>query len=62
MFMFSPTTTKKISIFWIPPPIRCTVPSVYRVFGVPCFRGLSYYNYVIYTHVGKYSDNIHIEK
>jgi hypothetical protein len=44
------------------PYLWCTVSSRYRIFGVLCLRGLSHYNYVIYTHVGKYSDNIHIEK
>jgi hypothetical protein len=42
--------------------LRGTVSSRYRIFEMPCLRGLSHYNYVIYTHVGKYSDNIHIEK
>ena len=37
---------------------RGTVSSRYRIFDVLCLRG----NYVIYTDVGKSSDNIHIEK
>jgi len=41
---------------------RGTVSSKYHVFDVSCIRGLSHYIYIIYTHVGKYSDNIHIEK